>query len=178
MIWDIDNYIGNNNNYIVCVYDQWWKSYSIKADYILYDFFDSDNFKVEKNKDDLAFYDQENNMEFFDLLYTFIGFVPYKENPLEMPVYSEPIFKIKELVDNINLRLIHLNNSTQWYRGWHFHIKKEEEIEMFLIENNVKDWIILFLKEIKIEWKILLKKETIAERNWRLLNEIEKFFIK
>jgi hypothetical protein len=42
-----------------------------------------------------------------------------------------------------------------------------------LIEYKIRDWIVIFLKETREEWEFLLKKETIEERNWRLLNELE-----
>jgi hypothetical protein len=180
MIWDIDNYIDNNTwNYINCDYDKKFKNYNIKADYVLYDFFDCDNFKIEKNEKDLPFYDLEANMQFFDRLYILIGFVPYNENPLEESVYSPPILEIKNLAENIQSNLIKFNNSIYWSRGWYFHIKENEEKEMLLIEQKIKDWIIKFLKETRDEWTLLSKNEKdIEDRNWRLLEEIENLFKK
>lgn len=183
MIWDIDDYIGNYNlnlnlNYIMCEYDQKWKYYNFKADYTFYEFFNNSNFKVENNKKDLPFYDPDNNIEFFDRLYILIGFVPYNEDPLEMTVYSYFIFAIKKLVENLELRLyLHYNYST-WSRFWSCNMNSEQEKNLFFLENKVKNWIIEFLRESKLEWKILLEKETIENRNWRLLNEIENLFNK
>ena len=144
---------------------------------ILFDYFNKSNFKVEENKEDLVFYDPENNMEFFDRLFILIGIIPFNENPLEIPVYSEPIQKINILAENIELRLIKLDNTIIWSRGWYYNIKKEEEEENSFIEEKVKDWIVQFLKEAREEWEFLLKKEIIEERNWRLLNELENFVI-
>jgi hypothetical protein len=87
------------------------KNYSIKPDYTLYKFFDSDYFKVENKKEDLPFYDPENNMEFFDRLYVFIGFVPYNENPLEVMIYSPFTLEIKNLAENLQSKLILFDNS-------------------------------------------------------------------
>jgi hypothetical protein len=175
MIWDIDNYIDNNTwNYIKCDFDKVFKNYNIKADYVSYDFFDRDNFKIEKNEKDLSFYDLEANMEFFDRLYILIGFIPYNENPFEVSVYSKPILEIKTLAENIQSNLIRFDNLISWGRGWHCHIKEKEEQEMLLIEEKVKNWIIKFLKETRDEWTLLLKTEkNITERNWRLLKDIE-----
>jgi hypothetical protein len=50
-------------------------------------------------------------MEFFDRLYIIIGIIPFNENPLEIPFYSEPIQKINILAENIELRLIKFDNS-------------------------------------------------------------------
>jgi hypothetical protein len=180
MIWDIDNYIDNNNwNYINYDYDKKFKNYNIKADYVIYDFFDFDNFKIEKNEKDLFFYDLEGNMEFFDRLYILIGFVPYNENPLEVPVYSEPILEIKNLAENIYSKLIRFDDSISWSRGWHYHIKEAEEQLDLLIEEQVKNWIIKFLNETRNEWINFDKNENaISDRNWRLLKELENLFIK
>lgn len=180
MIWDIDNYIYNNNcnyYYINYDYDKVFKNYNIKADYVIYDFFDFNNFKIEKNKKDMPFYDLEVNIEFFNRLYILIGSVPYNENPYKVLVYSQPILEIKNLAENIQSKLIKFNNSISWGRGWHCHIKKKEEEEMLLIEEQVKFWIIEFLKKSKEEWKILLIKETVENRNWRLLNELESLLL-
>lgn len=180
MIWDIDNYIDNKTwNYINCDYDKHFKNYNIKADHVLYDFFDWDNFKIEKNEKDLPFYDVENNMEFFNRLYLLIGFVPYNENPFHVLVYSQYILEIKNLAENIESNLIIFDNSILWGRGWHYDIKEKEEKEMLLIEEKVKDWIIMFLKETRDEWILLPKNEKdIEERNWRLLKEIENLLLK
>lgn len=147
------------------------KIYSIKADHTFYDFFERNNFKVEKNNEDLPFYDPENNMEFFDRLYFLIGSVPYNENPLETPVRSILLFKIEQLIESMYVRLYNHNELVEWRRH-HFHLKEKEQ-ENSLIEYKVKDWIIVFFKESKLEWEFLLEKETIIERNWRLLKEIE-----
>lgn len=175
MIWDIDNYIGNKTCYITWDYDETLKIYSIKAVETFYDFFERDDFNVEENKEDLPFYDPENNMEFFDRLYFLIGSVPYNENPLETPVRSLLLFKIKQLIENMYSRLYECNKFVEWRRH-HFH-KKEEEEENRLIEDKVKNWIIVFFKESKMEWEILKKKETIFERNFRLLKEIESLVL-
>jgi hypothetical protein len=81
------------------------------------------------------------------------------------------------LAENIELRLIKFDNSIIWSRGWHFHIKEKEEEENFFIEEKVRDWIIKFLKKAREEWAFLLKKKSIEERNWRLLEEIEYLFL-
>lgn len=155
MIWDIDDYIGNDSwNYIKCVYD--------------------DNFKVENNKEDLLCYDLENNMEFFNRLYILIGFVPYNENPLELTVYSEPISKIKNMVEKLERRLTLFYNSKTWSRGFFYNITNEQINEILLIEKEVKNWIISFLEEAREEWVRLLRNESIEMRNLRLLNEIEE----
>ena len=134
---------------------------------------------VLKNEKDLPFYDLEANMEFFDRLYILIGFVPYNENPFEESVYSPPILEIKNLAENIQSNLIKFDNSIYWSRGWHFYIKENEEKEMLLIEQKIKDWIIKFLKETRDEWTLLSKNEKdIEDRNWRLLEEIENLFKK
>lgn len=46
------------------------------------------------------------------------------------------------------------------------------------IEYRIKNWIDLFLKESREEWELLLEKESIEERNWRLLKEIEDMLLK
>jgi len=178
MIWDIDNYIGNKNiNYIRYVFDKRIKIYNIIADDIFYDFFNIDNFKIEESKEDLPFYDPENNIEFFDRLYILIGFIPFNENPLEIPLYSEPIQKIRIMVENIESHLIRFDNSIVWNRGWYYNISNKEEYDILVIEEKVKNWIIKFLEETREEWENLIQKETIEERNWRLLNEIEDFLL-
>lgn len=174
MIWDIDKYIENNNwNYINYEYDKWSKTYSIKADDSVYDFFNWDNFKIEKKKDDLPFYDLDINIEFFDRFYFLIGIIPYNENPLEIPFYSEEIWRIQYLIENIESRLLLFNNTILWSRGFYSNIKKEDELDMLLIEEKVKDWIIAFLSNSRKQWEFTLKEESIEKRNFRLLCELE-----
>jgi hypothetical protein len=61
-------------------------------------------------------------------------------------------------------------------------IREEETADLdvegvSLIENKIKDWIILFLKESRKEWLLISKEESIEKRNWRLLFELEKFLV-
>jgi hypothetical protein len=74
-------------------------------------------------------------------------------------------------------RLNYYNSLITWNRGWYISISKKEEEEMLLIEYRIKNWINKFLKETREEWLILLEKETIEERNWRLLKEIENYLL-
>lgn len=169
--WDINDYIGNKNKgAIKCLYDESCKTYSIGSDL---DFFDWGNFEIDKPLYDLPFYDPENNMEFFDRLYLIIGFVPFNENPLELPVYSYILVQVKSILENVEsyLDALALDNSIKWSRGWHYYITENEEKE-------VQDWIIKFLNDTKEEWKASLKIETIEYRNWKLLNNIENLVIK
>lgn len=85
------------------------------------------------------------NIEFFDRFYFLIGIIPYNENPLEIPFYSEEIWRIQNLIENIESRLLLFNNTILWSRGFYSNIKKEDELDMLLIEEKVKDWIIAFL---------------------------------
>jgi hypothetical protein len=117
-------------------------------------------------------------MEFFNRLYMLVGIIPYNENPLELTVFSNILIKVKNITENIELRLNYSYNLTSWNRGWHFHISNNEEQEMLLIEKEVKNWIIQFLKKTKQEWNFSLKKEKIKDRNIRLLNEIEDLLLK
>jgi hypothetical protein len=64
-----------------------------------------DNFKVEDKKKDLLFYDPEANMEFFNRLYLIIGVIPFIENPLKSPIYSDILCKYGDLMLNIISRL-------------------------------------------------------------------------
>jgi hypothetical protein len=93
-------------------------------------------------------------------------------------IYSPFTLEIKNLAENLQSKLILFDNSISWGRGWHYYIKEKEEQEMLLIEEKVKDWIIAFLNQSREEWKFLLTKETIEDRNWRLLKEIENLFVK
>jgi len=106
MIYDINDYIVNDNcNYITCKYDERLKIYEIESDYNIFDFFDLDNFKIEKNKKDLPFYNLDENIEFFDRLYLLIGIVPVNENPLKLPVCSPYLKEVKNLTDYMSTRL-------------------------------------------------------------------------
>jgi hypothetical protein len=108
MLWDIDNYIGNKNfNYITYILNV--DIFNIGCDCNIYDYNDLNNFKVEKNKEDLAFYDPKNNMCFFNKLYKVIGTPPFLENPFEIEIFSE-------FLDNyINLKSEMIENLTTYY---------------------------------------------------------------
>lgn len=179
MIWDIDNYIGNNNwNYITYEYDERLKCFDIKCNPALYDYFDWNNFKVEKEKTDLPFYDVENNIEFFNKLYMLIGIIPYNEDPLELTVFSDIKIKVEDIIENLNNNLSSSYDIASWNRGWYYNIKENEEKESLLIEEKIKKWIIKFLKETRDEWSLLSKNgKDIEERNWRLLKEIENLLL-
>jgi hypothetical protein len=179
MIWDINDYIGNKDwDYINYEYNKEFKIFDINVNFNSFDFLDWNKFKIEDNKKDLSFYDLEINMEFFDRLYMIVGIIPYNENPLELTVFSNALIKVENLIEDIDSRLRKNCNSIVWDRGWYFNITNKEEQALLLIEEKVKDWIIQFLKEVREEWIHLLNKETIEERNWRLLNNIENLLLK
>ena len=67
-------------------------------------------------------------------------------------------------------------NDETWERNKELYDKDQNGIP--LIEYKIRDWIINFIKEMRNEWFFLLEKETIEERNWKLLNEIENFLLK
>jgi hypothetical protein len=66
-----------------------------------------------------------------------------------------------------------LNNT--WIRAAEDYDLDKDEIP--LIEYKIRDWIVTFLKETKEEWESLSKEETIEERNFRLLNQLENLFL-
>jgi hypothetical protein len=178
IIYDINDYIGNDRcDYIICKYDKRLKFYDIESDLKIFNFFDWDNFKIEKNKEDLPFYDLEINIEFFDRLYTLIDIVPVNEDPLELTTHSAYFIKVKNLVDNMELRLDKFYNLTSWTRCSHYYISSKEEEELLLVEKEVKNWIDVFLKETREDWHSGLKRENLKDRNWRMLNEIEDLFL-
>jgi hypothetical protein len=101
-----------------------------------------------------------------------------------MPIYMEnPSTKVfSKLLDNyIDLKkgLIEcLNNfyvddplNYTWIRIMEEHISEINEIS--LIEYKIRDWIIVFLEEQREEWFLLNEKESIEDRNWRLVKEVE-----
>jgi hypothetical protein len=77
------------------------------------------------------------------------------------------------------ISFIHQNNLIKvgdviwWTRGWACNSTEEVSKENDLIEEKIKDWIIIFLKERREEWALLLEKESIEKRNLRLLDEVE-----
>jgi len=182
MLWDIDNYIENKNwNYIVCKYNKNLDSFNIESDRLIHDYTDFDNFKVEDKEKDLCFYDPEANMHFLNRLYLIIGVIPFIENPLKFPIYSDILCTYGDLMLNIISRLNNFHLSSEDILGitW---IREEETADLdvegvSLIENKIKDWIILFLKESRKEWLLISKEESIEKRNWRLLEELEKILI-
>jgi hypothetical protein len=71
----------------------------ISSNIKIYNYFDIQNFKVEQNKEDLIFYDPEQNMNFFNKLFMIIGTSTFLDNISENIVYSD-------LLDNyLNLRV-------------------------------------------------------------------------
>jgi hypothetical protein len=184
MVWDIDNYIGNKNwNYITYEYNEIIDGYYIGCDSSIYNYNDLSNFKVEEKKEDFPFYDPESNMEFFDRLYLIIGIVPFISNPLHTQNYSEILRKYRDLMNNIRDRLnaFHIEPKDLLRETW---IRREENDDLDinninLIENKIKDWIIEFLKESRIEWELISRTEKDIElRNFKMLNEIEDFLLK
>ena len=179
MLWDIDSYIGNNHyNYITYKLDK--PLFNIGCDSNIYNYNDLNNFKIEQNKDDLIFYNTESNMYFFNKLHKVMGTPPYLENPLKTKISSD-FFKTyieikKGLLDDL---IIFYNDGpfdNTWIRWAEDYEMDENEIPK--IEYRIKDWIINFLKEERKEWELLLKKESIEERNWRLLKEIEELLLR
>ena len=106
IIYDINDYIGNERcDYIICKFDERKKIYEIESDEKFFYSVSRDDFKIEKNKKDLPFYNLDLNMEFFDSLYFLIGIVPYNENPLESFVITNYFLETKELADYMSTRL-------------------------------------------------------------------------
>lgn len=177
MVWDIDNYIDNKNwNYITYVYDG--SSYYIKTNNNIYDYMDIDNYKVEKNEKDLLFYDPENNMEFFNQLYSIIGVPPLWRDPLEITEYSSFQYKYMTIYNNLwstlNNNFIHPDD-TFLEETW---LRDEESGDRDIkgvskIENKIRDWIVLFLKEARKEWEESILHVKLEERNWSMLNNIK-----
>jgi hypothetical protein len=67
-----------------------------------------------------------------------------------------------------------LNNT--WIRAAEDYGLDKDKIP--LIEYKIRDWIVVFLKEIREEWEFLLIEETFEERNFRLLNQLENLLLK
>jgi hypothetical protein len=87
------------------------------------------NLQNNQRKDDLTIINQINkrtmfgisnvhnfkieiNIEFFDRLYPLIDIVPVNEDPLELTTHSAYFIKVKNLVDNMELRLDKFYNLT------------------------------------------------------------------
>jgi hypothetical protein len=184
MIWDIDNYLGNENwNYITSILNEY--AFNIGCNRNIFDFIDLDNFIIEKNKKDLPFYDTENNMEFFDKLYKIICIPTFLEYPLHIKISSEFLVNYINLKKNLieDLTILYSDDPLAtssldhtWMRIVEDHISDVDGIS--LIEYKINDWIICFIKESRKKWELLLKEESIEERNWRILKEIEDMLIK
>jgi len=103
MLWDIESYIGNNDWNYITAHKTLNNKYIISPDVKIYNFLKLYNYTVEKEKEDLPFYDLENNIEFFDRLYKLIGVIPYIEKPENFYIYDK--YKYNDLMKRIFERL-------------------------------------------------------------------------
>jgi len=86
--------------------------YTLSADFNIHNYMDFNNFKIEKKKEDLPFYDPDNNMKFFNKMYIMIGMVPYNVDPSIEPIFNELLSKYADIINDIKDRLdkVHLDD--------------------------------------------------------------------
>ena len=185
ILWDIEDYRGNNNwNYITYIYNDYYKIFHIGGNTNIYNYMDFSIYLTKTCKN-FTFYDPDINMEFFNKMYIMIGIVPYSEHPEKTPIFNDLLSKYAILIQEMEERLYHVYSlkypenfmENPWIRlssdVSDISDQYIKQNEVSAVELKIKDWIIDFLDEQRREWTFLLGKESIEERNWRILKEID-----
>jgi len=178
IIWDIEYFFNNNEEY---KWDYWILQYDSFGEHLIFQIDEnylnnllSHNFNVvykfiTNNKKKLKFYDPEENLEFFNRLFDVIGILYINSESFKVPYYVSKKFinYNKNYVELLNIMYSHD------YKRWEEPLCECSYLSNYEVE--IGYTIEEFMQELRIEWKesISIKKEGLAERNWRLLKSLE-----
>ena len=170
IIWDIEYY--NNNNSTAYNWNYWIIQYDSILEELIFKIDDNIlqniKWKQNSNKNTLKFYDPEYNMEYLNRLFNVLGIVGVGNMEIIDNYYVS--FKFNNYNKNyVNLVKIMYKYD---YKRWEEPQCDCKYFSQYEIEISYK--IEEYFYTLRKEWEGGLKLETLEDRNWRLLKELEE----